>query len=228
MAEIAQRVFAVDGTKNLLRLYNEEFVRPVNIPATYGRLRLALSLAIADTGGNITLPNTFFAGFCSSPSTPFTDVTCARADGFYVAASTVLSRNAGGGNPYYLVGGGAGARRNLGVLNTSVITTTGFCLAATTGVLQRRSWLVMDVVQSSTFLNIAMSTSAGISADTTPTNFVEVAETLPPGYLGNAYALQAASPGGSVASPLTTVNIFWSAGVAPLEIYAMAVYVYLY
>lgn len=227
MAEIAQRVFLFDGTKNLLRLYKEEFVRPFTAPASWGRLRLALCFAITDTGGSFTSTR-FFAGFCTTPDSPFGAANTVRAEGIDIVSGNTFTRNAGSGNPYYTVNFVYGNRRLAGVDNQSGITSTGFGFAATGGTLTRRSFLTLDILASNGYLYIAGSSTTSATTDLSPSNFVEVAETIPPSYLGNAYAQQLSTPGGSTSPTLATANVYWGNGLAPLEIYAMAVYIYPY
>lgn len=225
MAEIAQRVFAFDGTKNLLRLYREEFVRPFNAPATWTRLRLAVCFAIADTGGSFSSTE-LFMGFCTSPDSPFSSASTVRAEGIRIPTGATFTRNAGSGNPYYTVSSLYGTRRLAGVNADSVVTSTGIGLAATGGALARRTFFTMDILVSNGYVYIAGSSTTSALTDLSPSNFVECCETIPPGYLTNSYAQLSASPGGSTAFNLTTANIYWSNGLAPLEIYAMAVYIY--
>lgn len=227
MAEIAQRVFAVDGTKNLLRLYNEEFVRPITLPSTWSRLRLALSVAINDTGGTLTATNAFF-GFCSTPASPFTDANTIRAEGFEFVSSS-LTRG-GTTNPYYILAGGTyyGTRRVSGANNRSSAGVGSQDITATGGAINKRSLIAVDLVASTNGVTLFLPQSAIAITDMSPSHFVEATETLPvtsnaaPAAYGNIVT----TPGGSSTATLDTVNIYWSNGLAPLEIYAMAVFVY--
>lgn len=227
MAEIAQRIFATDGTKSLLRLYNEEFVRPVNIPATWGRLRLALSVAVTDTGGNLIATN-FFFGFCSTAASPFTSGSTIRAEGFE-GVSSVMVRS-GTTNPYYIFAGGTyyGTRRVSGVNNRSSAGIGSYDITATGGAINKRSLIAVDLVASTNGVTLFLPQSAIAVTDMSPSHFIEATETLPvasnaaPAAYGNIVT----TPGGSSTATLDTVNIYWSNGLAPLEIYAMAVFVY--
>jgi len=227
MAEIAQRVFAVDGTKNLLRLYNEEFVRPVTLPSSWARLRLAISAALTDTGGNLTA-NSFFFGFCSTAASPFTSGSTIHAEGFEGASSAPT--RGGTTNPYYIWSGATyyGTRRVSGVSSRSSAGIGSYDIAATGGAANRRSAIVVDLVAATGGVTVTLPQSSVAVADMTPSQFVQAVETWTPTWNAAASALSPilTTPAGSSAVPLDTVNIYWGNGLAPLEIYAMAVYAY--
>jgi len=227
MAEIAQRVFAVDGTKNLLRLYNEEFVRPVTLPSSWARLRLTLAAAVADTGGNLTA-NNFFFGFCSTAASPFTSGSTIHAEGFEGVSSAPT--RGGTTNPYYIWSGATyyGTRRVSGVNSRSSAGIGSYDIAATGGALARRSVIVVDLVAATNGVTIYLPQSSIAVQDMSPSQFIEATETWSPNWTaaGSALPAIATTPAGSSAVPLDTVNIYWGNGLAPLEIYAMAVYAY--
>ena len=222
MAEIAQKIFSIDGTKNLLRLYKEEFVRPISV-GSWVRLRLAIACAITDTGGNIPSVSAFF-GFSFSDSKPWGDPTCTYACGVEFTSATWT--RGGTTNPYYIVGA-ANARKNVGgVIAGNAITVTNMVIAATGGAIQRRSYLTVDLTVAGDTVTLGTGGTGSVVLDMTSNYFVDVTETIPSAYAGSAYQSAGAASGLSNATPLNNVNIYWGSGLAPLEIYAISVYKY--
>jgi len=224
MAEIATRVFAYDGTKNFLRLYNEEFIRPIS-PFTWSttRVRVGVLCAITNTGGNLATTQ-LFVGMCAGRS-PFTSVNTVHAIGMY--QNGTLTYNAGSGNPYYIPSAPYGVKRVNGVNNlANAASWTTPAIVATTGAVARRSAILVDITPWNTVNMIAIN-AANIALDMPPTDFVQAVEDST-GIYNTNYAMTAypQSPGGVSTTPLDTVNIYWSNGLAPLEVHAICVYRY--
>ena len=222
MAEIAQKIFSLDGTKNLLRLYQEEFVRPISV-GSWVRLRLIISCAVTDTGGNIPAVSAFF-GFCFSDSSPWADPSCVYACGVEFASATWT--RGGTTNPYYTVGTANARKKVAGVAAGNSISVANMVIAATGGALQRRSYLTVDLTVAGDTIALGTGSTASAILDMPQNYFVAATETVPSAYAGSAYVSASATSGAANATPLNNVNIYWGAGLAPLEIYAMSVYKY--
>lgn len=225
MAEIGQQVFAVDGTRNFLRLYKEEFVRPFNPPSISTRMRVSVLLQVADTGGNFVAPDSSFIGFCQGTSQPYKDASPLRVMG-------VRWRNAqtwtytGGATPYYSGIQTDGIRILSGVSTTSSMTNSTLGAFATTGGTPRRSLVMVEINNPQTETKIEVA--AQVPSDFTFFNFLEAAEAAnnQPAYNYGATLLSSyVANVGASPTALDAVNIYWgNGGIAPLIIYAIAVY----
>lgn len=222
MAEIGTRTFVLGGTTPFLRLYKEEFVRSLGNDMTTGRIRLGLLASISDTGGNLAA-TTFFFGLCSSVYSPYGDANCIHAMGW--RQSGTMART-GGANPYYSGSAFNAIKRINGVDNTQSFASFTPTFATNAGALQRRSALIIDITLWNQ-VNAWASTSGQVVTDIGPSDFLEVMENNAAIY--NTNTLTASSNqtiAGTSNVTLDTMNIYWDNGLAPLEIYALAVYRY--
>lgn len=235
MPVLGQRTFIIDPTTDkYISLANEEFTREVDLTG-YGngwsKIRIALNLAIVDTGGG-NFSNSFLAvGLSAGTTNPYGVKTTTNFVGhvFGHESSCTWTRNAGAGNPYYTVNnfyiirkvGVTELRANSGAM-TPAIPATG-------GTLSRRGWLGTTISQTSTqavvtgqaeavatatvdtgYNQFLYSTNQGATPFVLETTVATQANTITPGAGWNS---------GSLA--LNTLDIFWSNATYPVEIYAM-------
>lgn len=228
MAEIGQQLFAIDGTRNFLRLYKEEFVRPFVAPPWTARLRLAVMVQITDTGGNFSAPDHSFFGLCQGTSRPYGDATPLRVCGTRIRNTSTWTYNAGSGNPYYSGLTLDSIRILNGAVTTSSMSSSANGVYTTTSGTARRSLIIVDVLDGSQ-IYFKTEATVGTALDFNLFNFLEATEALTPSYAFNGSTTQSfTSNVGAVTSLLDTVNIYWGTGSVPLLVYGMAVYSFPY
>lgn len=227
MAEIGQQIFAVDGTRNFIRLYKEEFVRQISMPSSWYRARWAIMCQMTDTGSNLTGSDAFM-GWCSGTSLPYASGvgSCLNAIGmrWYNTWTRNGTTDINYQNPsWYTVKrtGGADNTYSMGGHSAYIVTNT-----TTT---PKKSLIVVDIIGQN---NITIWTvpTGDVANDFTFYNFLEVIECqiATPSYRWGAQSVQGynGGPGGSSTAPLDTINIYWGNGLAPLLIFGMAVYIF--
>jgi len=220
MAEIGQRIFAVDGTRKFLRLYNEEYLRPLTVGTSRTWVRIGMLFQVPDTGGNSPAGN-YFIGLCNGADSPYTDANCRHAMGIAWAGGVFFY----GAGPSYNNSGSAwrGRHRINGVNSddTSGSLSTTFYAGPT----RRNMWFV-DVNPGTVYWHACSDPTI----DHTFYNFLEILEqkgstpTFNNG--GNAMYNYQKTPAGSSALPLDTLNIYWGNGNWPIEILALAAFAF--
>jgi len=140
--------------------------------------------------------------------------------------SGTMARSTGAGNPYYSGSSFHAIKRINGVDNTQ--TTSSFipAFASNSGILQRRSALIVDITLWNQ-VNAWASTTAQVVTDIGPSDFLEVMENNTAIYNTNTLTASANQVlAGTSTVTLNTLNIYWDNGLAPLEIYTVAIYRY--
>lgn len=223
MAEIGQQVFAIDGTRNFLRLYKEEFVRSFIVPPYLARMRVALMVQITDSGGSFTSPSDSFIGFCQGTARPYASGSGLRVYGVGLRTSWTYT---GGAAPYYSGVTGDALSIINGSRNSNSLTSTTAAFA-TTGGTPRRCVMMAEIVNGSS-IYFRTGTVASAANDFTFFNFLEATEARTPSFANNTVTCLSfsANPVAST-SLLDTVNIFWSNPSVPLIIYGIAVYTWM-
>lgn len=235
MPVIGQRTFILDPTVDkFVSLAGEEFTRQIDLTGygnSWSKMRIALQIAIADTGGGNITNSHLAVGLSNGTTFPYGSQSCVHFCGFVFGSSSnsTWTRNAGGGNPYYTVQSWYEIRK-IGVTETqAAIGSANFAIPVNTGSMQRRGWLATTMWQDATSITaLAYSESITVAVlDVWYEHFLyatgqqgspQVLETLPVA-ISNTI-----SPGaGWNTNVLNTLDIYWSNTTYPLEIYAIAI-----
>lgn len=226
MPQILERIFAAGGNTKLLSINNGEYVRQLNIGNDWNYIRLGLLVAIPTNGatGSRTMQWSWGLGSNmvgqSSYSTP-------HWIGSY-STSSVLAYTANSGLPYYTFQ--PQFARKVGTsVTTANVGTIQFNFATTSGTLQRKTPIFLDIARSFTIQNLTLSGGNPMNPDYSMTDMLEAMET-PPGTTASAQgnnfsgSTQNTLVGDDSPGELNTFCIYWGSNLFPLEVYGMAVY----
>jgi hypothetical protein len=227
MAFISSRVFVAGGTKKLLSLTNEEFVRYIGTDWT--TIRIGLLCAIVDNAGG-TVVGRLAVGVCSGQTNPCGVNPTTNFAGARVLNGSNWTYNANAGDPYFSNGSFYGLRRVANVDTTAGIANTTVNIVTTApgnGGLQRRSLLLVDISKAGSEIPY-FTQSTQVANDFTYVDFLAALDWQPVTPIIRNLTMGVATSQAVSLDPTPgaydNVDIHWTGTAQALEIYALGIY----
>lgn len=240
MASIGSRIINLVEDK-YLSLANEEYLRQLSIGSNWTKLRIGMVCALTPNGANNLLGCRLVLGLCSAAS-PFANTLgyASATTGNSIGCDFIIKSsgaddygdfifNAGSGNPYF-TGTFMAARRRYGSTATfAAFASSNQAIAATTGALQRRSLIYLDITKGSPNYTVKpfVLTSVQAKGDFATADFLDgLEQSGTPVVNGQTLnTIAALTPAcDETAGAFNTLDLYWNRAAYALEVYALAVY----